>query len=485
MFSLGPRSRPSRTFFLRWVWPTLISAGALSSLPTGQNQEQKLDFSEYQAAVDKIRNAVEKEHQAYARLAELCYDIGPRLSGSVGLERAVVWAQEKMREDGLVAVAAEPVMVPHWVRGEESVVMITPHQRRLPMLGLGGSVGTPPGGISAEVEVVEDEAGLEALGAGAAGKIVLFNNPMPPYSVEEGAGYGHTVRFRINGARLAAEHGAVACLIRSVTARSLNTPHTGVMHYGDATTKIPAAALTIEDAEMIANLRARGLPVRLELEMNAQDLGEAESANVVGELRGREKPEEIVVLGGHLDSWDVGQGAQDDGGPCVAAMEAVAVLKRIGLQPRRTIRVVLWTNEENGSFGGRAYAEQHAAELAQTVAAIESDSGVFMPAGIAVDLEDDEAETRAAEQLEGMIRLLEATGLRRVQSGHSAADVSHLRTGGVPVMGFETEGEKYFDYHHTPADTFDKVDSEELTQNVIGMAALVYLLAEMPGRLGE
>jgi carboxypeptidase Q len=279
----------------------------------------------------------------------------------------------EMKGDGLDGVRAEPVMVPHWVRGSESAELVLPYVRRLPMLGLGGSIATPPGGITADVLVVSSFDELKARAAEAKGKIVLFDVAFETY--------GQTVAYRTNGAVEAARAGAVASLIRSVTPYSLQTPHTGAMQYDSAVARIPHAAITVEDATLLHRLQLRGERVRVKLQMQASTQPDAPSRNVMAELRGRERPDEVVVLGGHSDSWDVGQGAMDDGGGVVAAWEAVRLLKVLGLQPRRTIRVVAWVNEENGLRGGRAYLEAHRSELARHVAAIETDAGVFKPTG--------------------------------------------------------------------------------------------------------
>ena len=335
----------------------------------------------YRETAERIIDATMAGNDAYIKMQELCDDIGHRLSGSPGLERAVRWAADAMKKDGQENVRLEPVMVPHWVRGRESLAMIEPRPYDIPILGLGGSVGTPPEGITAEVVAVRDEADLERLGESARGKIVLFNNDMRVTHPGEKWNYGTAVRYRSIGARLASEKGAVACVIRSAASDSMRTPHTGAMRYGDAKVKIPAAAMSTEDADMITRLCARGVVVKLTLKMEAKTLPDAESANVIGELRGSTWPDEIVVMGGHIDSWDTGQGAHDDGGGCVAAMEAINVLRKLNMRPKRTIRVVLWTNEENGLRGGTKYAEVHADELANHVAAIESDSGMFRPTG--------------------------------------------------------------------------------------------------------
>ena len=354
--------------------------------------------------------------------------------------------------------------------------MTAPREARLPMLGLGGSVGTPPEGIEAEVVVVANEAELEALGEGAVGKIILFDNPMPAFDPEKGAGYGETVRFRVGGARLAAAQGAVACLIRSVTATSLRSPHTGVMYYEDAPRRIPAAALTAEDASMIHRFQERGIPVRVKLVMGATDEGLVPSANVVAELRGSESPDEVVVIGGHLDSWDVGTGAHDDGAGCITAMEALSVLRRMGLRPRRTIRVVLWTNEENGLAGADAYAAAHEGET--HVAGIESDSGGFRPQVLSLQRVKDVALAR--DRLAVLGEMLSVVGIERTVVGGSGADLGPLESTGALLIGLRTEGSRYFDYHHSHADTFDKIDEADLTRNVAAMAALAFVLADLP-----
>lgn len=437
------------------------------------------------ADADRIIDAVLEKNGAWAKLEALCDGIGHRLSGSAALDRAIDWAVETMQADGHENVAREPVQVPRWVRGDESLQMNAPRSMALPMLALGGSVGTPPDGITAAVVVVGDEDGLKLLGAGARGRIVLFDNPMPDYDHVHGSGYGTTVRFRTHGARMAAAQGAVAVLVRSVTATSLRTPHTGATRYGDAPNKIPAAAITAEDSAMIARLVGKGTPVEVTLKMEARTEADTTSANVVAELRGRELPDEIVVIGGHIDSWDVGQGAHDDGAGCVIAMEALTALRKLDLRPRRTIRVVLFTNEENGLGGARAYAKMHASELANHVAAIESDSGAFAPVGFGVDMLDEAAEAAAAAVVETLLPMLWRLGPQRVETGFGGADLLPMVAEGVTALGLDVDGSRYFDYHHSPADTLDKVDPAMLSKGVAAMAVMAYVLAEMPGRLYE
>ncbi|MCG3125308.1 MAG: hypothetical protein CHACPFDD_00126 [Phycisphaerae bacterium] len=448
------------------------------------------DRESYAEVVKRIVDAVLADNQSYVKLQELCDGIGPRLSGSENLSRAIVWAQETMRRDGLENVRAEKVMVPKWVRGHESAEMTEPRRMPLAMLGLGGSVGTPPEGITAQVVAVRDKDELERVGDSVAGKIVLFNNPMQPYSTERGTGYGEAVRYRSSGAQWAAKYGAVAALTRSVTARSLRTPHTGATGYGDIERKIPFAAVSVEDAELIARLCARGVRVVITLKMEAHDEPDVESANTVGEIRGRELPDEVVVISGHFDSWDVGQGAHDDGGGCIMALEAAAALKRLDLRPRRTIRVVLWTNEENGLRGGSQYPVQHFDAMPQHVAAIEADSGTFEPRGYRFEINDAAREKRAVPQLAELMRVIAATDAFRgvtlqAQAGGSAADISRMKPFGVVLLGQEVDSSTYFDYHHTHADTVDKIDPRHLSQNVALMAATAFVLADMPGRLGD
>jgi len=439
----------------------------------------------YRETAERIVKSTLEGNTSWRKLEELCDDIGHRLSGSTNLAKAVEWAVETMKRDGHENVRAERVMVPRWVRGRESATMTVPREETLHILGLGGSVGTPAEGITAPGLSVRDEAELEVLGERARGKIVLFDNSMPQYTVEHGTHYGTTVRFRGRGAVLAAKQGAVACLVRSVTARSLRSPHTGAMRYSNDVAKIPAAAVSTEDAAMISRLQARGIPVVVNLKMEAQTLEDAPSANVVGELRGRERPEEIVVISGHLDSWDVGQGAHDDAGGCVQAMEAISVLRRLNLVPRRTIRVVLWTNEENGLAGAKQYIKDHADELPNHVAAIESDGGSFRPDGYSLECHDKQKEAAALEQMRQIVKLLAPLGEMKAELGGSGADIGAMKPAGVVLMGHSVESAIYFDYHHSFADTLDKVDPTELSQNVAVMATVAYVLADMPERVGE
>lgn len=420
---------------------------------------------------ERLRTEAFRTHGAYEDLVSLCDRIGHRLSGSPQLDQAIAWAQERLKAAGLVNVHAEPVMVPHWVRGQESAELLLPSRQRVNLLGLGGSVGTPAGGLTADVVVVGSFDELDQLGSKVAGKIVLFDVPFK--------GYGHTVVYRHDGAARAAKWGAVAALVRSVGPVSLDTPHTGAMDYVEGAPKIPTAAITIEASTQLRRLQDRGERLRMHLEMGATTLPDAPSANVVAELRGTEKPEEVILLSGHLDSWDVGQGAQDDGAGAVIAMEALRLLNHLGLQPRRTLRVVLWTNEENGLRGGKAYRDAHRAEFPNLIAALETDSGSERIKGFHLELTqaDPAAKTAALAALKTLEPAVKPFGAT-LQLGHSGADVSPMVREGVPGIGVEHAATHYFDIHHTHADTVDKVDRDDLAFNAAALAAFAYALAQ-------
>lgn len=430
-----------------------------------QNPTEPAILSRYKATTDRIIDAALADSATYARLAELVDTFGHRLSGSESLERAIDWVLTQMKSDGLDNPHTEPVMVPHWVRGEESAELIEPRRMVLPMLGLGGSVGTPAGGITAEVMVVHSFDDLKARGAQARGKIVLFDVPF--------TNYGQTVQYRVNGAVAAAQAGAVASLIRSVASYSIRSPHTGVMRYDSTVARIPHAAITVEDAGMLHRMIDRGQKVIVHLSMSAQTLPDAPSRNVMAELRGSERPNEVVVVGGHIDSWDVGQGAMDDGGGVVVAWQAVRLLKRLGLKPRRTIRVVGWTNEENGGRGGEGYRDAHTAE--PHVAAMESDGGVFRPLGYGFQGSDS-----ALAVVRTVAGLLHRIGADSILKGGGGADIEPLMDNGVPGLGLNVDGTRYFWFHHSNGDTIDKLDPREMNLCVATLAVMAYVIADMP-----
>jgi carboxypeptidase Q len=428
-----------------------------------------IKIDRYRAAAARIIGAALTSDRAYSRLAHLTDHIGNRISGSQNLERGIEWAVTEMKRDGLDNVRAEKVMVPHWVRGEESLEMLTPVPRKLQMLGLGNSVGTPAEGISAEAVVVRSFDELDRLGEQVRGKIVVYNAPF--------VNYGATVSYRLQGASRAARYGAVAALVRSITPVSLQTPHTGAMTYDSNQPKIPVAAVTIEVAEFLQRMNDRGDRPTLRLKMEAKFLPDAESANVIAELKGSEKPDEIVLISGHFDSWDVGQGAHDDGGGCIVAWEAVRLLKELGLKPRRTIRVVLYTNEENGTRGGNAYRDAHRAEIVKHVLAIESDSGVYRPEGFGLA---ETAPLQVRSNMQEIAKLLSGIGADQIAASGGGADIGPIMREGVVGASLDVNGEHYFDIHHTPADTLDKVNPRELALCVATMAVMAYTVADLP-----
>ena len=407
---------------------------------------------------------------AWQRLALLGDTFGNRLSGSPNLDAAIRWAVDEMKKDGLENVHTEPVKVPHWVRGRESLEIAGAIPQPLVMLGLGNSVGTPPAGIEAELLVVHSFEDLDAAGAGARGKIILFNVPFTTY--------GDTVRFRTTGPSRAGALGAVAMLVRSVGPPGLRLPHTGTLTYADGQPQIPAAAVTTEDAARLQRMVDRGTTVRLKLAMEAHFLPDADSANVVGEIRGRELPDEVVVVGGHFDSWDVGTGSTDDGGGAVSTWEALRLMKKLNLRPRRTVRVVLWTNEENGGRGGQAYHDQHLAELAKHVMMLESDGGVFRPTGFGFT-GSDAARTRVRD----IAQLLAGIHADAIGPAGGGSDIDpSVRQANIPSMSLEVDG-NYFLIHHTPADTIDKIDPLEIARSAGAIAVMTYVVADLPDRL--
>ena len=444
----------------------LVAVGAfLLAAPDAQAQDIA---NEYRDVANRIIDAATGDHDAYARLTELVERFGPRISGSAALERAIDWMIVEMEEDGLSNVDTDAVMVPHWVRGNESLEMILPWPRELPMLGLGFSVATPPGGIRGEVFVVNSFEELEERADEAKGRIVLFNVPFTTY--------GQTVAYRSGGAVAAARAGAVASLIRSVTPYSQQTPHTGNSSYEEGVPKIPHAAITVEDADLLQRMQERGERVEVLLKMEAQTFPDTPGRNVMAEIVGSEFPDEVVVFGGHIDSWDVGQGAMDDAGGVVAAWEAIRIMKELGLQPRRTIRAVGWTSEEQGRSGGSAYVENHTDET--HILAMESDGGVFKPSGFGFTGSDE-----AFEIMQEIGSLLERIESGTITRGGGGADIAALMATGVPGMGLSVDGTKYFWYHHSDADTIDKLDPDEVALVVATMAVVAYVVADMPERL--
>jgi carboxypeptidase Q len=426
----------------------------------------------YRAVADRIVAESQSSDFAWQRLAELTDTFGPRFSGSVNLERAIDWAVAAMQADGLENVHKEPVMVPKWVRGRESLDLLEPIGQSLPMIGLGNAVGTAPTGVEGDVIVLANFAELDARAADVKGRIVLFNVPF--------TNYGETVVYRRDGPSRAARAGAIAMLLRSVGPTGLRTVHTGATVYADDAPKIAAAAISAEDADRFQRLQARGVRIRVRLTMEAHVEPDAQSYNVVADLRGRERPDEIVLVGGHFDSWDTGAGASDDGGGCIVTWEALRLMKKLGLQPRRTVRVVLFTNEENGGRGGAGYRDAHKAELANHILLMESDGGVFDPAGFGFSGPDPARQTVTA-----IGSLLTRIGAHTIGPAGGGADISPSgQAANIPMMSHLVSGD-YFLIHHTPADTIARITPKQMSDNAAAIAVMAYVAADLPGRLAE
>ena len=433
------------------------------------------------AELTQLREAAMKSDYAYRQVAHLCNNIGPRLSGSAQAEKAVDYVAGEMKALGL-EVTLEKVMVPHWVRGEETAALVAfPGQaadttQKIVLTALGGSVATPAEGLTADVVVVRDFDEFAALDRSKVeGRIVLFNYPYDKQMAAEGRGgeaYGMAVAYRGNGPSTAARKGAVAALIRSVGSADYRLPHTGSTKYAEDAPKIPAAAVTAEDAELMANLAPQG-PVNMHLLLTPQTLPEVESHNVVADLKGSTHPEQVMIVSGHLDSWDLATGAIDDASGVAVAMQVANLVKQLNLKPKRTIRVVAWMNEENGLRGGKAYAADHAAELANHIGALETDLGDGHPLGLNIK---GKRETLAF--LAPVAKVLSGIGAGLLNMAeHTGADIGPMEPAGVPTFHPIQDSRTYFEYHHSAADTFDKIEPEHLAENAAVNAVLAYALA--------
>ncbi len=413
--------------------------------------------------------------KSFEALTELTTTIGHRISGSPQAERAVQWTRHLMEDFGLENVRLEPVMVPRWVRGDiEEGAIILPDGKRIPVkiTALGGSIATPAEGITAEVVEVHSFEELHALGAKAKGKIVFYNRPFDRTRINTFEGYSGAVNQRGAGAIEASKVGGVMSLVRSMTPRLDDFPHTGGMGYVDTIPKVPGAAISTLGANKLAGLLEQYPQLKVYLKISSKTLPDVESANVIGELRGSELPNEVVVIGGHLDSWDKGQGAHDDGSGVIQCIEAVRLLKELGLRPKRTIRVVAFMNEEKGGRGGKAYAEKKRPGE-KHIAAIESDMGGFMPRGFAAST--DSARFANLARWAPLFRPIMAD---RILPGGGGADISWLIPQGVPQIALLPETQRYFNYHHTDDDIIDRVEERELQLGAACMAILSYVLAQ-------
>jgi len=449
---------------------------ALLSLPLFSIAQDvtSVDQLDDQNAISELYRLTLTEGRSYYWLKDLCFDIGARLSGSPEADSAVDWAVALMQSLDL-DVSKQPVQVPVWRRGEKEIGYYTTssgEKEKVRLCALGGSVSTGDEGIKAPVIEVGDWDELEQLGREQVqGKIVFFNEKMPAENLYTFHSYGHCVKHRWGGAVEAAKYGAVGAIVRSLSLRIDPYPHTGSMHYEAALDSIPAAAISTMDAEALSAALHRGDEVEFYFRQTCDTLPDKESYNVVGEMRGSEFPDEVILVGGHLDSWDLGHGAHDDGAGVVQSLAVLDLFQKLGYQPKRTIRVVFFMNEENGLRGAKEYARLAEASGQNHIAAIESDRGGFTPRGFHV-----EGSEKALHMIQSWEHILEPYGLHQIDKGGSGADIGPLKTDDNVLIGFVPDSQRYFDHHHAETDTFDHVNQRELELGAASIAALVYLI---------
>jgi len=429
-----------------------------------------------EAFIRKVYDEALSRGQSYEMLEFLSLNIGHRLSGSPQAAAAVEWSKQVMESLDFDTVYLQPVMVPHWVRGEKEVVRLVNSSSRgtvdLHALALGNSVGTGAGGVTAEIVEVKNFEELDELGKNRVeGKIVFYNRPMDPKHIHTFQAYGGAVDQRSQGASRAAAYGAKAVVVRSMASNNDDIPHTGSLRYADDQPQIPAVAISTNDANLLSHVLRNEGSAQVYIETHAQMLPDVLSYNVIGEMRGSDKPDEFIIVGGHLDSWDVGHGAHDDGSGCVQSIEALRILQELDYKPQHSLRAVMFMNEENGLRGGREYAARAQADNERHIAALESDSGGFTPRGFSASASDAQVAT-----LRSWAPLLNPYGLHDLGSPGGGADIGPLRTSGTALFGLRPDSQRYFNYHHTAADTFDKVDKRELELGAAAMASLIYLI---------
>ncbi len=421
--------------------------------------------------ISNIYKAALTKSDCYETLRYLCKNIGPRLSGSDNAEKSVKYMEEKMKSYGFDRVYLQEVKVPVWRRLDEAKAEIVNSKQKISICALGGSVATSAKGIKAEVIEVQNFEELDKLGEkNIKGKIVFFNRPMEPTHIETFHAYGGAVNQRGSGASKASKYGAVACLVRSMNMRIDEFPHTGAMRYDDKYTRIPAAAISTRDAELLsASLKKQNTNVFMKF--NCDTLPDKVSYNVIGEIKGSVYPDKIITIGGHLDSWDLGEGAHDDGAGCVQSLEVLHLFKTLGIRPKHTIRAVMFMNEENGLRGGKKYAEEAKRLNENHLAAIETDAGGFTPRGFSID-----APANVISKIKSWEYLLKPYGLHDIAKGGSGADIGPLKAPGITLIGYRPDSQRYFDVHHASTDVFEAVNKRELELGAASIAALVYLI---------
>ena len=458
----------------------LTASGLVAQTPT-PSATPVVFSTQTLADLKRLQQAALGSDYAYRQVAHLSENIGPRLTGSAQAAKAVEYVAGELKTLGC-EVQLEKVMVPHWVRGEETATLVQwPGQaenttQKIVLCALGESVATPADGLTAEVVTAKNFDELKAMPREkVAGKIVLFDYPFDKRMAAEdhgGEAYGEAVVYRSDGPSAAARQGAVACLIRSVGGADYRIPHTGQTKYADDAGKIPAGAVTAEDADLVVDLVKQG-PVKMKLVLTPQTLPDVESANVIGDIKGSEHPEQVVIVSGHLDSWDLATGAIDDGAGVAVSMEAANLIQKLHLKPKRTIRVIAWMNEENGSKGSKQYAKDHEKDWANHFAAMETDEGADHPLGLNI-----KAKPEVKKMLQPVAEILQDSGagaLTLVE--HCGADIEPMENANVPAFSPIQDSRFYFNYHHTAADTLDKIVPKQLAENAAIVAVAAYALA--------
>lgn len=438
-----------------------------------------LSWAQSQDDAEMVRQVYDEillRGEAYDNLRSLCKDVGGRVSGSPEAAAAVEWGRQLMQQYGFDSVFLQPVMVPHWVRGKQEVGRIVNSKKlgthEVNITALGNAVGTGEKGVLAEVVEVHTFEELADLGEEKVrGKIVFFNRPMDQTQIQTGAAYGLAGNQRRGGPSEAAKYGAVGTIVRSLSTAFDDYPHTGSTVYSFNIPKIPAVAISTNDADLLSDILKEEPDLSFYFETHCQMLDDVLSYNVVGELRGSEYPEEYVVVGGHLDSWDLAEGAHDDGAGVVHSIEVLRALKAMNYQPKRTLRTVLFMNEENGLAGGKKYAELAEENNENHLAAIESDAGGFTPRGFSLDVSEI-----AYEQIQSWKPLFASYDLHKFDRGGSGADISALKPQGVELLGLRPDSQRYFDMHHSELDVFEIVNRRELLLGAAAMTSLVYLI---------
>ena len=438
-----------------------------------QTEDQKID--KYGKIADQIVKKALEDNKGYNLLGELC-KIGPRLNASKGYEKALNWAKDLMEEMGLTDIRLQPVMVPHWERGDRELAEITESSRFngkfLSIAALGGSVGTQGEGITGKVIGVKSFEELRKIGNKAAGKIIFFNRPMEKGLINTFSGYGGAVNQRIQGAVEAAKVGGVAAIVRSVTTKYDNVPHLGLMRYEDGVRRIPSVSIGLIDADYLSKAIKDDPDLKLNIKLSCRNYPDVESYNLIGDLKGSEKPEEIIVVGGHFDAWDKGEGAHDDGGGCIQALEIIDLFQRLGIKPKRTIRCVFFVNEEQGGSGSVAYGEYASSSSERHYAAVESDRGVYTPRGFLVD-----SQPEILTKIQSWLPIFKKAHIEWVLRGGSGPDINKIRNAKA-LIGYVPDDERYFDVHHSANDVYGEVHPREMELGAAAMAILVYLISE-------